>query len=298
MPFSEYARRYTPTDRMGFGATSARPTDMLSAQLVRYEQLERRMHERFTLATIGSTIANRVAMITAGTWYYAGLPVILLLAAPRGLPRNIFRLALGTAIAVFAAFLSYGHVASWILYYVEIQAPLAFLTAVGVFVVADYLSRRFARAKTQGTREQLYVRRLLVLVSGILLLAPAAAEARASRDTHIADRALVDAFDEAIRALPQRPAVVFVREQSDEHPERTVVDNVVDLNATPLWTVHDLGASNQKLMNLAPGRAFFRLDEARSNGSIRFRISELHDSLAYTVPTRGTTYFAATAPRR
>jgi hypothetical protein len=250
------------------------------------------MHERFTLGTLGPAVLNRVTMIARGTWYYAGLPFIFLAAAAMGLPKAIFRFVLGAILLVFAAYLTYGHIASWTVYYLEIQAPLAFLTAVGVFVVADRLSRT---SSFGGAGDQLARRRLLVVVGGIVLVVPGAAEARAWREAHIADRALIDAFEAAISALPRRPAIAFVRENSDEHPERTVVDNVVDLHAAVLWTVHDRGADNQKLAAVDSGRTVYKVLEVRDHGSVRFRVTGSSDSLtssrrAAATPTRNVLF--------
>ena len=273
MPFSEYARRFTPTDRIGFGAASDRPTDTVSTELTRYARLDRSMHERFTLGTLGQAIVNRVAMILRGTWQYAGLPMLLLVFARMGLPRGVFRLALGTTLLVFVAYLSYGHIAAWTVYYLEIQAPLAFLTAVGVSVVSD----RASHLGVWANRDRLVVKRVLVLVGGVLLVAPSVAEARSWREAHQADRALIDAFERAIDNLPRRPAVAFVRENSDAHPERTVVSNVVDLSAASVWIVHDRGADNQKFAAIANGRTLYRLNEERDAGLVRFAISALGD---------------------
>jgi hypothetical protein len=275
MPFAEYARRYTPTDRMGFGASSDRPADTVSTELLRYAQLDRRMHERYTPKSMGNAIATRIALIAQGTWNYAGLPIILLFAASAGLPRSVFRIVVATVLAVFAAYLGYGHIASWTVYYLELQAPLAFLTVVGIVVVAERLTKRWVgRGRGLGADSSL-TRRALFMTGAAVLIFPSAVEARASRNAHIADRALIDAFDAAIRTMPAGPAVVFVRERSEEHPERTVVDNVVDLNAASLWTVHDRAEENRSLLPLVRGRALYRLDEERSNGLVRFRVTDL-----------------------
>jgi hypothetical protein len=298
MPFSEYARRYTPTDRIGFGATSEQPSDTVSPELTRFAQLDRRMHERFTLGTLGPAVFSRVATITRGTWYYAGLPVVLLVAAGMGLPNAIFRLVLGTILLVFASYLLYGHLASWTVYYLEIQAPLAFLTAVGVFVVADRLSTATS-VSAWAVRDRLGMRRLLVVVGGIVLLAPGAAEARAWREAHVADRALVDAFEAAIGTLPRHPAIAFVRENSDAHPERTVVDNVVNLRTAALWVVHDRGVDNQRLATLDSGRTPYLLNEERDNGLVRFRVSELSNSLTSSSrPAASSSSVLTAKPRR
>jgi len=190
------------------------------------------------------------------------------------LPRAVFRAVVATTVVVFAAYLAYGHIASWTVYYLELQAPLAFLTAVGILVIAKWAARRLSgRGLFRGDLNA--AQRAVFLLGAALLLAPAIGEARWSRVSHIADRALVDAFDKTIEPLAARPAIAFVRERSDLHPERTVVDNVVDLNSAPLWIVHDRGSDNARLISQAPNRMSYLITEMREGDSIVFRVTRL-----------------------
>jgi hypothetical protein len=259
---------------MGFGAVSDPPADTVSQALEQYAELDRRMHERHMLGALGNVILNRIARIAQGTWAYAGLPVIFLFAASAGLPRGVFRVAGGTAVAVFAAYLAYGHIASWTVYYLELQAPLAFLTAVGILVVTKRVGPRLS-GRVFFRHDPAAAQRALFLLGAALLLVPAVVEARWWRASHIADRALVEAFDRTIEPLAGRPAIAFVRERADLHPERTVVDNVIDLNSAPLWVVHDRGAENARLLSLAPSRMSYLITETRERDSIVFRVTSL-----------------------
>jgi hypothetical protein len=186
----------------------------------------------------------------------------------------VFRVVIATVLGVFAAYLAYGHIASWTVYYLELQAPLAFLTAAGVLMTAKLIAPRLSR-RGLFHNDTAMAQRAVFLTGAALLLAPAIGEAWSSRTSHLADRALVDAFDETIRTLGARPAIAFVRERIDLHPERTVVDNVVDLNAAPLWVVHDRGSDNGSLGSRAPNRMSYLITEVRERDSVAFRVTEL-----------------------
>ena len=60
---------------------------------------------------------------------------------------------------------------------------------------------------------------------------------------------------------PAKPAIVFIHYTPRSAQHISVVVNYPDLNAAPVWVVHDLGPRNAELRKLAPNRASFDFDE-------------------------------------
>jgi hypothetical protein len=67
----------------------------------------------------------------------------------------------------------------------------------------------------------------------------------------------------AVRAAGIHQAVVFVADQGDTRRYASVfLENRVDLDASDVIYVHDLGPRNEELMRLYPHRRFFRMTQA------------------------------------
>ena len=71
-------------------------------------------------------------------------------------------------------------------------------------------------------------------------------------------------YDGFTRLLPRTPsgAIVFVRYARTHNDGLSLVRNVPDRDAAPVWTAYDRGAENERLAALAPERALFLFDEA------------------------------------
>ncbi|TMG81359.1 MAG: hypothetical protein E6H78_16950 [Betaproteobacteria bacterium] len=81
------------------------------------------------------------------------------------------------------------------------------------------------------------------------------------RHDHRARAGLDRLFADEIKRLPTKPAIVFIRYTPRSPVHLSEVFNYPDLNAEPVWVVHDLGPRNAELLRAAPNRASFEFDE-------------------------------------
>ena len=270
-PHAEYARRFIPSDRLGFGASPSAPGDSLPLELRQFDTMVRELHQQHTPARLPSIVMARARHLARDTWPYFGLPALFALFAFIALPLGVSLLVSATLLCVFVGYLLYAQIPSWTLYYLELQAPLAFLTAVGVREASARVAPLIQRvAKSQ--RDSSRFRVMLFSAISILLLLPALLALPSFRALHRDAQQPGEALARAVRLLPEGKALVFVRENLDQHPERSVVQNVVDLTAAPVWFAHDRGDRNSLLITNAPGRKAFLAIEKRTPTETQFEI--------------------------
>ena len=252
-PLSLYTQRYEPFDRLAFGgrdghktATSI-PWDQRVTDLSFYE--EHRVH---TPGTLPAAAIARARMIGRDMWYdwRGGLALVALLGL-FGAPPALW-IGLGAVAVQLLFYLLYAHPARWSLYYMEGLPVLAFATALGVLRVLELGARRPPPSPA----------RIAVLVAMILFLAyPTVVTLRQVRAQIDSDHAYYDSF---LGSLPSdsRGAIVFVRYARNHNDGLSLVRNVPDVRAAPVWIVYDRGAENAELRRLAPQRAAYLFDEA------------------------------------
>jgi hypothetical protein len=252
-PLSLYTQRYVPFDRLGFGVrpgdapSATLPWDQRVTDLSFYEE-----HRRHTPSTLPVAAVSRARMIGRDMWYdwRGGLAVVALVGLV-GAPAALW-VGLGALLVQLLCYLLYAHPARWSLYYIEGLPVLAFGTALGVLRVLELGARRMPPSRA----------RLLMLAALVLVLAyPAVITLRQVRAQIAADHAYYDTF---LALLPAGPdsAIVFVRYARTHNDGLSLVRNVPDLRAAPVWTVYDRGAENAQLLRLAPNRSAFLFDEA------------------------------------
>ena len=248
---SEYARLYMPDDRLGFGTSGTAPAAHLSTDEQRAAESVLQMHEAYTAATLVPAIAARAVNVVAGTWSYHGLPGIAILFAVAALPIAVSRLLVGTVLCVFAAYLAYAHDPTWTLYYLELQAPLAFLTAVGLGRLAQIVGSAAGARRGEAT-----ARRIQSLAFGaivVLLAAPSVPRIISYRRAHADQRQYREALERAIAALPPDSAVVFIPYDTT-HGEARLMQNAPNLSAARVWIAHECGSDDARLLAIAPRR--------------------------------------------
>jgi hypothetical protein len=271
LPQSEYARLYLPSDRLGFGASALPPAARLSPEEKRADEVVRRLHLGYSAAGLPAAAADRAANIIRGTWSYGGLPGLAVLFAAAVLPIGIARVVIGTVLCLFVAYLTYAHDPSWTLYYLELQPPLAFLTAVGVYGAVLWVSRTFVRRWSAAIARDADIQRLALAAVAVWLAAPTFDRIASYRRAHAEQRAYRVRFEKAISALPDSSSIVFVRYAAG-HGEERLVENVPDLSSARTWIVHDLGPENARLLALAPSRSAYLYVETVRGDSIAFRL--------------------------
>jgi Dolichyl-phosphate-mannose-protein mannosyltransferase len=256
MTLTAYTRLYSPTDDIGFGANPAPPAARLSDdQAALYAGIVA-LHSRYTAAAVPSAGADRAANIVRGTWSYGGLPGLFVLVGAVVLPAAITRMIVATLLCVFAAYLSYAHIPSWTLYYLEFQAPLALLTASGVWGLSRWIAGATQRRWPRASRRPADIQTLLFASMSLWLVAPVCNRAVGYRRARAADREYPERLERAVAGLPAGKSIVFIREALD-HGEQRLVQNVPDLAAAPTWIVHDCGPDNDQLLARFPGRVAY-----------------------------------------
>jgi hypothetical protein len=191
-------------------------------------------------------------MIAHDMWYdwrggLAVLAVVGLIGAPFGLWA-----ALGALGLQLVLYLLYAHPWTWSLYYTEALPVLALLTALGIARLHSYV------VSNDGRESGFAIATLTLLLAVVY---PAQRTMRMVRDQIALDHGYYDGF---ARLLPRLPtgSIVFVRYARTHNDGLSLVRNVADRDAAPVWTAYDRGADNERLAALAPGRALFRFDEA------------------------------------
>jgi len=271
-PHTLYARRFIPSDRVGFGLSEEAPADSLPQDLERFDGMVRRLHVRHTLANLPRIAASRASRILQDTWPYMGVPAALAVVGLLVLPIGLSLVVLATVLGVFGGYLLYAHIPSWTLYYLELQAPLAFLTAAGVQAAsmrAATMLQRFSNLQPATLR-----RALSASIAAFLLL-PATFAVPGFRAIHQEAQNPAQAFAQAIQHLSGRKAIVFVSEHIEQHPERSAVQNVIDLESAPIWIAHDLGRRDSLLIAKAWDRTAYLAIETGGPNQTQFRIKPL-----------------------
>jgi hypothetical protein len=288
MPQSEYARLYIPSDRLGFGASESSPGAQLTAEEQAAEQVVRRLHSGYSAAQVPSAAEARAGNIIRGSWSYGGLPGLAVPFAFALLPIGITRIVVGTLLCVFGAYLAYAHDPTWTLYYLEMQAPIAFLTAVGFFAVAHRLAGVFASHLPSLSSRRNAIHRVLFLVAAVWLATPAGKRIATYRHAHAEQRVYRERFQRTLAALPA-PSIVFVR-YAPGHGEERLIENVPDLSSARTWIVHDRGVENARLLALAPNRVAYLFHEALHRDSVDFRIEPIASTQSEDRSNRPTVY--------
>ena len=251
-PLALYTQRYVPFDRLGFGVhegdkpSTTIPWDQRVTDLSFYE--EHRIH---TPSTLPAAAVARARMIGRDMWYdwRGGLALVALLGLV-GAPPALW-IGLGALAVQLLAYLLYAHPARWSLYYIEGLPVLAFATALGIMRVLELGAQR-----SPSSRARLAVLATLIVV----MVYPATVTLRQVNAQIESDHSYYDSF---LGSLPSGAdsAIVFVRYARTHNDGLSLVRNVPNARAAPIWTVYDRGMENAQLRQLAPKRAAYLFDE-------------------------------------
>jgi len=254
-PYPEYSRVYFPFDAPGFGADTTPPLRPLPPDHAGWLAQGGMMRAAHVPAAIPDALAVRARAV--GWEAFSHWRVILGIAAIVGLvaaPAAAY-VALGTALALFPAYLVFYTPPSPGLYYVEAQPVLAFFAALGLARMAELYVRRVDREGAKARREW------IVAVLVLAMLPSMRYDANIARLGKRGGRWRLLAFQERIRAVPDN-SVVFVRYAPDHRIHLSLVRNEPDAARARVWTVYDRGADNARLLRAAPDRVPFLYDEA------------------------------------
>lgn len=249
-PQEKYRLDYLPFDKIGFTIDLSPPrraasmSELLKSQYKYF--LVTRQEQR--LETLPHTMGLRIVNLAIG--FFQGPRLALLPLAVVGLfTSGALQFAALSALLVFLAYLPYPHWAGWSLYYLDIAPVAAALTAAG-----------FSRIAMRVLSTEYRVR-LAVACATALLATLAVTSVNHARREHHRWAAFYKDSRRAIKGLPSQPAILFVKYSPRVADHVAVVYNFADLNAAPVWVVHDLGERNAELLRAAPGRTPHHFDE-------------------------------------
>ena len=248
-PIVLYRRDYMEYDKAGFGVDTTPPRRGETPVLKQINDYFLSAHREHTVRRLPGIAASRVASLTVA--FFQGWRVPLLLFALVGLlaMTTPLRFAMVGVLSNFVAYLTYAHFPPWTLYYLESAPAVSALTAVGLW----FAVRRFLRDE-RATRVAMALAFVVATAFGV-------AGVRHWRHDHRARAGLDRLFADEIKRLPTKPAIVFIRYTPRSPVHLSEVFNYPDLNAEPVWVVHDLGPRNAELLRAAPNRASFEFDE-------------------------------------
>ena len=248
-PLGKYRLDYLPFDQIGFtpDTTSPRRRAAMSKVLDETYTYFFDVHRQQTLDALPRTATQRA--LALGSDMFAGMRLPLLLLAIVGLfyMTAAMRFAAASALLLFAVYLPYAHWPPWTVYYLEAMPVAAALVGLGAWHVARRLGQQRATATMVSAA-------VLISVAGGF----AATDARAQRLESLVFK-LQNQISSILPRLPS-PGILFVRYSPRLPTNPAIVRNSANLEAEPIWIVHDLGPRNDALRRLAPARATHSLD--------------------------------------
>lgn len=252
-PVEKYRLDYLPFDRIGFVAdtTPPRRRATMSEVLVETYEYFLEARKRQTLAALPMTALRRTVALARDVFGGVRLPLLMLFVAGLFHLRAPLRFAVVSALLLVVAYLPYAHWPGWTVYYLEAAPVLAAVVGVGAWALAARLAPRREPAVALATT-------LFVLAAGV-------AGARHWRGYHLGPEGS-ELHRQMARLVPQLPSpgILFVRYSPRIPFNPAIVRNSAHLDREPMWIVHDRGARNAELQQLAPGRASHVLDIDRT----------------------------------
>jgi hypothetical protein len=296
-PYALYSKIYFPDDVMGFGATMQSPLRPLPDDMRHFLEWVRTSHSAYTVDRLPHNLVRRLVWIGRdmwGSWRMALLPFAIL-----GLTAISAEVAfaLASAVVLILGYLTFGHAATWTVYYLEIQPVLALVTALGLWRFIRLAGMRRFEVR-QALAAPLAAREAFVCLFLVLAFLPGfSLTMRQTRDRRAADAKYYRTFHAAVAKLPDKPAILFVRYAPTHDPHVSLVVNEPDLARTRVWIVHDLGAEDFRLVQLAPNRTPYLFDDV-SQVIKPIDRTELAARYRHTLSVRSTTLPASAQPGR
>jgi hypothetical protein len=246
-PLAAYTRAYLPFDVPGFGSDTTPPERTLPGCMRGLPPIFQRVHREHKLDALPRILQERVTAVLLDAFGSGRILFAFALLGATLMPRDgIF--ALITGVFLLAGYLIYAHLATWSIYYLEVQPVLAAATGIGLSAAIGALPGNLPRVAAA----------LLVLALAIFaILDVASVRSEKERSGPRSKR-----LRAALASLPEaRSSVVFVRCTPGADPHEALVQNGPGLERARIWLVHDLGERNRDLRSLRPGRDSYLYDE-------------------------------------
>lgn len=260
-PLATYTQQYMPWDVPRFGLDTTPPLRELPADLASVADQFKELHTEHTLKNLPTILRDRVVHIASGMW--GGWRWPLLVAAVVGLlactPMIWFVVV--TATLLILSYGSYVHTPDWSVYYYEMAPVLALLSALGISLLVNTLSRALYRPGELRAEEQAVSNTSLAIIA-LLLIVPSIGDARTAQSRRQRETQFFRLFEQATISLPSEKSIVFVRYGPNHVGHFSLVRNVSDIEKARTWVVYDRGSANTELMRDAPDRVPYLFDGA------------------------------------
>lgn len=247
-PVERYRLDYMPFDKPGFAADTSAPRRAVSPVVQSLNIYFGNARTQHTLDALPGIAGRRAMNLAIGWFQNVRLPLVVFAIAGLFAMPGAVAFGLATAALLFAAHLSYAHDPSWTVYYVEGTPVIAALIALGIWRLS-----RWAAGSERGAP----LGAALILGGIIAVGFPAIGH---WRNDHLIRGAFDRRFASALGEV-QEPTVIFMRYSPRLAVHPNVVTNSVHPERDQVWVVHDLGARNAALMQLASGRRAVLLEE-------------------------------------
>jgi hypothetical protein len=242
-PYSLYAERYFPFDRLGWKFDARSPSSPLPPDMAKYARDLGSYFAGHRLERVPAIVAERLTKIVAQSfpgWRVVLLPIgiIGLITVRRfsAMERVIF----ASAGLLFVLYLNFAHPPQWTSYYLEAQFPL-------------YLAVGLAVSYLPGRAQWLIATIIMLLAIG---------DVSTARRHRVEWQQRADEPASVFATIPERQAMVFVRFGPEWNLAVSLIRNEPALDRAPVWVVRDLGPHNEALRRLAASRAAYRYDTA------------------------------------
>jgi hypothetical protein len=254
-PIELYSADYIPFDKPGFGVDTAIPQRALSPVVQSLSEDVLGLQERQHIGNLPRLFGERLWGVLRDLW--RGTQLVLLpffLVGLWAMGRELRFGLIGAGLLLFA-YLPYAQDPSWTLPYLGVAPVVAVITACGIW--------RALVAMVRGVVIQLHIDRrpkLGASLVALVLCVFALPTLSYWRQLHRQSSSVTDAFAAAMRELPSRKSIVFIRYAQRPH-HLGLVTNYPKLSDASVWVVHDLGDRNRELLHLAEDRTAFVFDE-------------------------------------
>ena len=259
-PTTLYRRDYLPFDKPGFDVDRTPPARALPPVVAALYRDHIYLHERHPFADVPRAFAERVAAVAKETWEGPWVWIAPFALLGLFVINGPMAFGLVTSLVLFVAYLPYAHWSQWTLYYLEIEPVLCGIAALGIWRAALWLSPVIARARARAGR----VPALAAALACVGVFASAITTAVSARRTHVSMAVFDESFRATLSTLPTARSIVFVRYEPRMPQHVSVVTNDPDLDAAPVWIVHDRGAENARLLARAPDRTPYVFEETNA----------------------------------
>lgn len=264
-PLALYTRQYMPWDIPGFGLDSTPPLRLLPRDLAKVDSLFVGLHTAHTVGALPQILSRRLSFVMSDMWSGWRSPLAILALVGLLLSPAAGWFAFTTAAVLFLSYASYAHAPSWSVYYSEGLPVLAFLTALGGWIVMRRIVGIVIKGRDDATLPANTdgIARLGLVIALLLLLWPATSDVRMAHELRQRETLYHRIFRELTAAIPAPRSIVFVRYRPNHAAHFSLVRNVPDLQSARTWVVYDRGSDNARLMRLAPDRVPYLYDDAR-----------------------------------